>query len=370
MELYYVIHILVFLSLIFEFFSLEIKKRVIILWAIFFTLFGGLRWRIGGDWDQYYDHFLFSDFSNIFSYDRYGNGRELLEPGFVFINALIRHLFGTFYWYNLIVCGFIQFTLYHFCIRFCKPHPLLMYCWIIVAAYNYFPVRSGLAVGVIYWAYYYLQNRNLQRYLIIVLIASFIHNQSLIMLPLYWIGKVKINVKSFTFIYAVFILNAIVFKEYFSFWTASLGGDLGDKAYLYTQVETDGFEGASYSSWCLNYLLGLFFLWFRNRWDLDDDIWYNTLINFFVLYMGIFIVFSQGSGDLTRLNASIGIAFVIIFVTTISRMIDSSNRIYSSSALLFYLCYYLYKFNQVGTGYFFKEVNVPYKTIFDYPLFS
>lgn len=368
MELYYTIHILVFLSLIFEFFSLKAKKRVIFFWCVFFTLFGGLRWNIGGDWDQYLEHFRFSDWDNIFSYDRYGNGRETLEPAFVFINALIRHTFGTFYWYNLIECGFIQFTLYKFCLRFCRSHPLIMYCWIIVAAYNYFPVRSGLSVGIVYWAYYFLQDRNLKGYLIVVILASLIHNQCLIMLPMYWIGHVRLNVKYFVAAYLFIILNAILFKDYFTLLATYMGGDLGDKAYLYTQAETDGFAGASYSSWALNFVLGMLFIWYRKIKNLHGDIWYNTLINLFVVYMGIFIVFSQGTGDLTRLNASVGIGFIILFCSTVSNLIDSRNKTYVYLAVAFYLVYYLYKFNQVGTGFFFKSTNVPYKTIFDYSM--
>lgn len=368
MELYYTIHILVFLSLLFEFSSLKTKKRILLFWVLFFTLFGGLRWKIGGDWDQYYDHFLFSDWDNIFSYDRYNNGSEKMEPGFVFLNTLVRHLFGKFYIYNLLVCGFIQFTIYKFCLKFCKSHPLIMYCWIIVAAYNYFPVRSGLSVGVIYWAYQFLQNRNLKKYLFVVLCASFIHNQCLVMLPFYWIGKLRLSYKTFIGIYIFIIFNAIFLKDYFMMIASMIGGDLGDKAYLYTQVETDGFNGASFASWVLNLILGMGFLWFRNKWNLAEDFWYNSLINLFVIYMGVFIVFSQGSGDLTRLNASISIGFVIIFCSTISTMIDSKNKLYATLAISFYLFYYLYKFNQVGTGFFFKECNIPYRTIFNYSL--
>lgn len=368
MELYYTIHILVFASLLFEFFGLDTKKKVMIFWGIFFTFFGGLRWRIGGDWDQYYEHFKFAEFSNIFNYDRYGTGSEKLEPGFVFLNAFIKFIFGKFYWYNLIVCGFLQFTIYKFCLRFCRSHPLIMYCWIIVAAYNYFPVRSGLSVGIVYWAYHFLQNRDLKKYVLVVLCASLIHNQCLVMLPLYWIGLIKLNYKRFIAVYLFLIFNAIYFKDYFMLLASIVGGELGDKAYLYTQVETDGFNGASYASWFLNFILGIMFIWYRNTQKLTKDLWYNTLINLFVLYMGVFIVFSQGSGDLTRLNASIGIGFVIIFCSTVAKLIDSKNKTYVILALLFYVIYYLYKFNQVGTGFFFKECNVPYRTIFDYSM--
>lgn len=57
MELYYAVHIALFISTLFECSSLKNKQRIMILRCIFFILFGGLRWEIGGDWDQYYEHF-------------------------------------------------------------------------------------------------------------------------------------------------------------------------------------------------------------------------------------------------------------------------------------------------------------------------
>lgn len=96
MDLYYIIFSLVFASCIFEFSKRNTKKCVLIIWCIFFTIFGGIRWKTGGDWYQYYEHFLYSSWDNIFNYDRYGDGREQLEPGFVFLNTLIKSVLVSF----------------------------------------------------------------------------------------------------------------------------------------------------------------------------------------------------------------------------------------------------------------------------------
>lgn len=57
MTLYYIIFSFLLISCTFEIATTKIKYRVLILWGLFFTLFGGLRWQTGGDWEQYYDHF-------------------------------------------------------------------------------------------------------------------------------------------------------------------------------------------------------------------------------------------------------------------------------------------------------------------------
>ena len=169
MELYTTIHILVFLSCLFEFTSLKTKKKVIIIWVIFFTLFGGLRWRIGNDWDQYYDHFLYSNWNNIFNYDRYGNGREYLEPLFVFLNTFIKSIFKTFYWYNILICFFIQYSFYKFSLKYSLDNPIMLYAFCMIIVPYYFPVRAALAVVICYWTYRYIKERKFWKFLFIAL---------------------------------------------------------------------------------------------------------------------------------------------------------------------------------------------------------
>ena len=366
MELYYTIHILLFFSCIFELSRTKSKKKIIIIfWCIFFTLFGGLRWKIGGDWEQYYNHFQNCEWSNIFNYDRYGNGVETLEPGFVFINATIKYIFGEFYWYNLIIVGFIQYTYYKFTLEFSPKYPILMYAFLMLLASAYFPVRAGLALGVVYWSYKYIRERNLKKFLLIVLCAGMIHYQCFIILPFYWVGHIKLNFLIASIIYLLFIISARLFQEYFIILSAIIGGDIGEKALSYSDFETEGFKGPSYLGWALNYFFLCIYFYIRKRGNYQNDIWYNTLINIFIAYNGLFIIFSSGMGDLTRLASAFFPAQAILFLFSINYF-SSINKKYAKLAILFYILYYSYKITGVGSGYFFESTCIPYKTIFDY----
>ena len=57
MDTYLIIDILLLVSCIFELSTKKIKQKIIFIWMIFFTLFGGLRWEIGGDWAIYKGYF-------------------------------------------------------------------------------------------------------------------------------------------------------------------------------------------------------------------------------------------------------------------------------------------------------------------------
>lgn len=370
MAVYYTIHTLLFISCIFELSSIRVKKRVIILWAVFFTLFGGLRWRIGGDWEQYFQHFILSSWDNIFNYDRYGNGVETLEPGFVFINKLIKEIFGTFYWYNIIVVGFVQFTYYKFCNFFVPKHSLLLYALIMVLYPNYFPVRAGLAVAICYWTYRYIKNQQLWRFLFLVVVATFIHNQCLILLPFYWVGKIKMNLFHYTALFVLFSTCSVLFQDYFTLLSMSIGGSLAEKAYHYTQYETDGMRGASYLGWCLNYFFLLIYLYIRKIEKKDDDRWYNTLLNMFIVYIAIYMVFSENMGDLSRLANMFLPAQIILLTQSIICFVECNNRLLKNAAITFLILYYIYKIMGITSGYYFELACVPYRTIFDYQILN
>lgn len=366
MEIYYTIHILVFLSCIFELSSVKTKKCVMLVWMLFFTLFGGLRWEIGGDWDQYLHHFQNSEFSNIFSYDRYGNSREKLEPGFVFMNALIRNLFGEFYIYNLLLVAFIQITYYKFCLYFSPRHPLLMYAFLMLMVPNYFPVRAAFAISIGMWSYKHIKEHNLKSFLILVFLATLIHYQCIVLLPLYWIGKVHLGFIPLTMIYVSFALLGMLFQQYFALFAMLIGGEIGNKALGYTENETVGAQGASYIGWALNYFFLCVYVFLRKKMQLRNDRWFNALINITIAYNAFFMVFSEGMGDLVRVASNFFHAQAILFILSITYFAGSPKPLQRIGGVSFFIAYYIYRLLQIGSGYYFEDTCIPYKTIFDY----
>lgn len=146
------------------------------------------------------------------------------------------------------------------------------------------------------------------------------------------------------------------------------GGDIMEKAYAYTQGETEGFTGASYMGWALNYLFLIAYLWVRKVYNLKDDLWYNSLLNCVMIYNTVFMVFSNGMGDLARLSSMFFPSQVILFSTSLIYFLERKNVIVKRAALVFFLAYLIYKIPGNWSGYFFQETSVPYKTIFDYNL--
>ena len=338
MVLYYTIFSILFLSCFFEFSTQQKKKNVLIIWCIFFTLFGGIRWKIGGDWDQYYEHFIYSNWNNIFDYDRYGDGRETLEPGFVFINVLIKTFFGNyFYIYNLIICAFIQYTYYKICNEYTPQFPILSYAYLMINSSNYFPVRAGFALVITFWAYKYIKERRIIKFLLTISIATIIHNQCIALLPFYWICQIKINYLRFTIIYIICVVFGYIFQEYISLLSTLVEGSITDKLHHYTKFETAGKAGANYMSWGLNYFLIIAYLFYKKRAKLQESQWINAMIIMAAAHSCILIVFSEGMGDLTRIATLLLPAKAFLFVYCFTFFAKSKSSFIKIGSICFFI---------------------------------
>ena len=372
MEVYIALQVLIVSSCLFEFYNdRKTKFRILSLLCVVVALFGGLRWKTGNDWDQFFWHFCYSNWNNIFNYVRYQTGEnvERLESGFVFINILIKSVFKTFFWYNIIICLFIQYSCYKFIRYHCPERPLLLYATIHISAFLYFPVRAGLAVGICYWAYRFIKERELWKFLLVITLASSIHNQCVILFPLYWIGYIKPKWYYYLISFLIVYVTGTIFQDYIRPLSMLFGGEIGDKFQNYAEKEaTEGFASIGILNVFLHFCLLSTYLYMAKMKCLGKNIWAYTLINCYFLYNCIGFVFLEGMGDLSRLRDPLAITASILYIYAITFFIKSRINIVRIGAIVFFVFYLMKQFLSLGQGYYFKETCIPYRTIFDYNL--
>lgn len=373
-EIYFIIHYIVFLCIFFDFtkISKRIRHVILISLTIFIVFFGGLRWHVGGDWLQYYTHFQNITFDNMFSYYR-GHESRPMEFGFTMLNAVVKYLFGTFWMYNLLTGGLIQFIRYKMSRLLCGEYALTCYCLLTLLSSNYFARRAELATGIVLLSFYFIKKRNVKRFIVSNLFGYLIHLQSAFMFPFYWIGHMKLNWKVFLIVLISFSTLTYVFQSQFIALAGLAGGsDVGDVALHYaTQYETvsDGSRVRGASTIVLNFLFAGIFLYVRKKLQLEKDFWYNALLNMFLIQTGIYIVFSDGMSDLCRLGGMLVLAKVILMIMSADFFRRKGTKIQYMALLAFYAVYIIMKIQSLDHGSFFYACNVPYKTIFDYNLF-
>lgn len=191
-------------------------------WVFIFILFKGLRWDTGTDWSQFYTCFENSQWSNIFSYYRYGHGTELMEFGYVFLNVLIKTFLPHYTFFLLITNAFILIVFARL-IRKYIPKYYLSALAVLIVTVDFFPVRQSIAIAIFCYSTKYILNRNFKKYLLFCLLAFTIHRSSMFVLILYPLAYIRYNFKvsialyltvgiSATILYAAFdIMHNIAF---------------------------------------------------------------------------------------------------------------------------------------------------------------
>lgn len=368
-EIYFIIHTVLFLCIFLDFLNIKksIRDRILITIVIFITLFGGLRWQTGTDWYQYYSHFLHSDLSNLFTQKR--NDGRILEPGFVFVNAIVKYFFGTFWAYNLITTGIIQFIRYKVCKLLCKDYALTAYCSMMILSTNYFSIRSGFGMGIALASFYFIKTKSFKKFLLTNVVSYLIHMQGIVLFPFYWIGKIKIKWKIFLAVILSFSLFGYFFQAQFV-TIASMFDDsgVGSMAMHYAAHETisDGSRVKGVSTILMNVLFASIFLFVRRQEKLEKDNWYNALLNMFLVQTGIYIVFSDGMSDICRIGNMFLFAKVLLMIDSVKYFRAFGKKWQYYALLAFYAVYLISKIKGLDSGFFFYECNVPYRTIFDF----
>lgn len=343
------------------------KRNVIIFWCIFFILFGGLRWKIGTDWESYYDVFKEATFGNIFSYDRYGDGRDMLEPGYVFLNALIKQLLGQYHFFNIFATAVFQLSCYKASRFFTPKTPIMTYAFLVVFG-GFFPIRATLGLAVAFWGYKYIKEQNFLKFILILALTCSIHMKFLIFLPCYWAGRIKLHWFIYLGIYVSIVAFYLVFQQQIALLATLLDSSsgVGAKLTIYTTGETEGFKGISYLGVGLNLFLMSIYLYLRSLKIINNEIWMNAMLNLYLASCCIYALFSDGMGDLARLATLFILPQTLLLIYAVDYFSHSRIPALKIGSVSFFSLYFIYRAFQATHGYFFEDTCVPYKTIFDY----
>ena len=247
-----------------------------------------------------------------------------------------------------------------------------MYIVLMTLNPNYFPVRAGLSCGIAYWVWRFLQNDNMKGFILVVLCATLVHYQCIVLLPLFWLKKIPLKYVFAILLFGVLATIGVKFQDYFILLSLFVGGDIGDKAYGYTQGQSESYEmksGLSLAGMILQFIFLNLFYYIRNKYKkikIIDDEFFNVLIWGYGMYIGFFMVFSGGMGDLTRMASLFIPAFFILIVNVINTINKQSNQLVKKIAVFVFIAYLLFRVGDIWSGYWFELGCIPYKNIFDY----
>ena len=359
-SLYFVFIISGFLDLC----NISFSKRKVILffWVLVFTLFRGLRWETGTDWFQFFEVFKNVNWSELFSFIRYGE--QKMEFGYVFLNLIVKTLGGGYTSFLIFTNAIILLIYADFSIKYSK-YPLLLFIAIITAS-NFFPVRQTLAGAIILFSYQFVINKNLIKFLITCGIAISIHMASIVFLPFYFLLRIRL---SDTILFAI-LFSSIFIGEFifiiidsaislFSF----LGSQFIERLSIYASLAAGLFDKTerSIANIVINFIFLAWFLIVRRK--SDEKTVLNVFINTFVVGLAITNVFYNYMQELGRFASYFTLASSVLY----TYLMDYYKNYYKFiGAFLYFLVFILlmfYRFNRLLD--FYPEVHFPYQSVLD-----
>ena len=261
-----IIYINIFFTILFSFLfakskiSNEVKLLSYGIVFLLFTLFIGLRYKVGGDWDAYLEHFRHLEFQYFFD--------NLLnwDPGYVLLEYISLYLGLDIYGVNTLCAIIFLFSFFYFIKTFNikLPYALLVsYPYLIMVVVNGYS-RQGVAVGLGMVFISLLYKKKLFKSILFLILAVLFHKTAIVLALLY-IAKLKINIKNFGIILIAvgsIFLTYTIFKQEF---------DIMYIYYVEKQMQSTGAIIRISINLLAGILLILFFKCYKNLYD-DYDI--------------------------------------------------------------------------------------------------
>jgi transmembrane protein EpsG len=173
-------------------------KKEILLVLIFVPLFlvSGLRYEVGKDYLNYtYTFNLASNSPNLLTLFSLSQD-STVEFAYLLLNKMVGLLTDNVQWIFFITSFIIIFLVFKTVYQHSSIVWLSIYLFAVggyIASFNI--VRQYIAISLVFYSYKYMKDKNLIKFTLLVITASFFHYSALLILPLYFILNLDLNFK-------------------------------------------------------------------------------------------------------------------------------------------------------------------------------
>lgn len=229
-----------------------------------------------------------------------------MEKGYLFFNSLVKTLGFNFYGFTLINSIIFYMCLYIGLKRYIKNfnYFLVIFLYKMFFYDTFISLRQPIAMAIFFIALQFIEKREPIKYWLLCLLAFTFHNSAIILLPLYFINKIKISKKMFKIINiiglvflilnmtGIFVFNPTgIVNKIFSSNENAL-----EKAEGY--FETDEKISIIHT---LEYYLIAIIIYFNYDYVQNKDEHSNYILNLFLILMFIFTLL-RGFVIITRIK--------------------------------------------------------------------
>lgn len=319
------------------------KKMFAILSFLPLFIVSAIRYGVGTDYLLIY--------LPAFYYDFYTEG-ERFEVGFKLIVKLIRLFTSNYQWLfaitSLIFAFFIYKAIYEQSSSPCFSIILLVLTNFYFISMN--AIRQCISIAIFMYSIKYIKSNNFFKYLIFILIAATMHKSVLVCIPIYFLYKRKVKLKTHIILLTITVISYNFISKAFIY----IVGLTSYAGYFNSSYNTGKFE---FLAFLINLSILIFCYFLYHRCKDDED--YNIMLNNQLIII-ILCLFSSQIPLMSRIMWYFSFIVIIFLPKIINYIRNRYIRLYvKSSIIILYLIYMFYTI--VIRGY--QEV-LPYKTFF------
>lgn len=212
------------------------------------------------------------------------------EPVFGLINDLIAFFTSNRYVFILVYTIFLYMVYAVSFYRYTRnPFFALLVFEGLMFFFTFTYLRQVLAAGIIWLAIPYVAQRKFKKYILFVVLATFIHNSAAYMILLYFIPQHKFEKKNIVLFMLALLLIGISGVTKFVF---SISGDVVNNSRIasYSDTAEVGFR----IEYVIEAALFLFILMTNYR-RIDEDAFSLTMGNVYLMFCGVLLFFCKSS---------------------------------------------------------------------------
>lgn len=312
MEAYFILISIVLLIYLIP--SKRVTKLYLI--AIILILFSGLRENVGTDFKMYKN--LFYNLNNLNNVESYYFGD--IEKGYILFNKILysinshhRILFiGT----SVVIIGLIFNCIY----KYNKNYLLSILLFIGMGYYHssFNGIRQYMALVIFVYSIRFIINKNIKKYIICIFIACLFHKTVVMMLPIYFINKIRFNKKRF--LLTIIPILLIGFSYEFIVNNLSIISNYYFQKYLNSEYLYSGIGGISNYIYIMSFIV----IYIVSILRYSSIVVKYENVKIFIILCGISIVFML-LGLKSLLFFRVSLYFSIFYIFLIPMILDTLN---------------------------------------------
>lgn len=235
--IYYVLFVLMSLSLLFKYKGVQ-TKYIAIFWIILLSLMASVRRDVGTDYNSYVQMFdMVPTIGQLLPKNLY------IEWGAYLSMSFIKTIFGHVeYWF--LFTSLITFSAIYLAIRNLFPNitgeALLVYFSFFFLQNHFNIIRHGVTAAFLWLAFSYIPRKQLIQYLFAIIVAVLFHISAVFFVPFYWIMNRNFPKLLTVAILIVLFIGGSVLQQFI--FGLPLAGEIGDAMIYYSQVYYAGQE--------------------------------------------------------------------------------------------------------------------------------